>query len=40
MVHILPPWTYAGKEGKKIPVVVYADCDSVELFLNDVSLGS
>lgn len=39
MVHILPHWTHTGKEGKAIPVVVYTNCDSVELFLNNVSLG-
>lgn len=39
MVHILPHWTHPGKEGKKIPVVVYTNCDSVELCLNDRSLG-
>lgn len=39
MVHIFPHWTHTGKEGKKIPVVVYSNCDSVELFLNNVSLG-
>ncbi|MBN2813657.1 MAG: DUF4982 domain-containing protein [Bacteroidales bacterium] len=40
MVHILPHWTHPGKEGKKIPVVVYTNCDEVELFLNGESLGT
>lgn len=40
MVHVLPHWTHPGKEGKKIPVVVYTNCDAVELYLNNVSLGS
>ena len=40
MVHMLPHWTHLGKEGERIPVVIYTNCDSVELFLNDVSLGS
>lgn len=40
MVHILPHWTHPGKEGMKIPVVVYTNCDEVELFLNGKSLGS
>lgn len=40
MVHILPHWTSPGKEGVKIPVVVYTNCDEVELFLNGKSLGS
>lgn len=39
MVHLLPHWTHTGKEGKIVPVVVYMNCDSVELFLNNVSLG-
>lgn len=40
MVHLLPHWTHTGKEGKNIPVVVYTNCDAVELYVNDVSLGS
>jgi beta-galactosidase len=40
MVHILPHWTHPGKEGKEIPVVVYTNCDEVELFLNGKSLGT
>lgn len=39
MVHILPHWTHSGKEGMKIPVVVYTNCESAELFLNGKSLG-
>jgi beta-galactosidase len=39
MVHILPHWTHTGKEGVKIPVVVYTNCEKVELFLNGKSLG-
>lgn len=39
MVHILPHWTHPGKEAVSIPVVVYTNCDSVELFLNGKSLG-
>jgi len=39
MVHILPNWTHPGKEGVKIPVVAYTNCDEVELFLNGKSLG-
>jgi beta-galactosidase len=40
MVHILPHWTHPGKEGIKIPVVVYTNCDEVEFFLNGKSLGT
>ncbi|MBL4561434.1 MAG: DUF4982 domain-containing protein [Labilibaculum sp.] len=39
MVHILPHWTHLGKEGKEIPVVVYTNCESAELFMNGKSLG-
>lgn len=39
MVHLLPHWTHPGKEGVVIPVVVYTNCDSAELFLNGKSLG-
>ena len=39
MVHLLPHWTHPGKEGKTIPVVIYTNCDAVELFINNVSLG-
>ncbi len=40
MVHILPHWTHPGKEGVKIPVVIYTNCDKVELLLNGNSLGT
>ena len=40
VVHILPSsWNWAGFEGKSIPVRVFTNADSVELFLNDQSLG-
>ena len=39
MVHILPHWTWPGKEGVEIPVVAYSNCETVELFLNGKSLG-
>jgi len=39
MVHMLPHWTHPGKEGVKIPVVIYTNCQSAELFLNNRSLG-
>lgn len=39
MVHIIPHWTHNNKTGIEIPVVVYTNCDSVELFLNNKSLG-
>ena len=40
MVHLLPHWTWAGLEGKVIPVVCYTNCDRVELFFNDRSLDT
>ncbi len=40
MVHICPSsWNFNGLEGVEIPVEVYTNCDSVELFQNDKSLG-
>ena len=39
MVHLLPHWNWAGKEGQSIPVWAYSNGDSVELFLNGQSLG-
>lgn len=39
MVHILPHWTHPGMDGVEIPVVAYSNCDEVELFLNNKSLG-
>jgi beta-galactosidase len=40
MVHILPHWTWPGKEGKTIPVWTYSNSDEVELYLNGKSLGA
>ncbi|MDF7823440.1 glycoside hydrolase family 2 TIM barrel-domain containing protein [Pontiellaceae bacterium B12227] len=40
MVHILPHWTWPGKEGKIIPVWTYSNADVVELFFNGESLGA
>ncbi|MCG8525040.1 MAG: DUF4982 domain-containing protein, partial [Opitutales bacterium] len=39
MVHLLPHWNHEGKEGVVIPVVVYTNCPTAELFLNGKSLG-
>ncbi|MBQ6341140.1 MAG: DUF4982 domain-containing protein [Kiritimatiellae bacterium] len=38
-VHILPHWTWPGREGQKIPVYVYSSGDEVELFVNGASQG-
>ncbi|MDX1682981.1 MAG: glycoside hydrolase family 2 TIM barrel-domain containing protein, partial [Phycisphaeraceae bacterium] len=39
MVHVLPHWTWPGLEGTDIPAIVYTNCDEVELWLDDRSLG-
>jgi beta-galactosidase len=39
MVHILPHWTWPGREGKTTPIFVYTSGDEAELFLNGQSLG-
>ncbi|MCD6596600.1 MAG: DUF4982 domain-containing protein, partial [Bacteroidales bacterium] len=40
MVHLLPHWNWEGREGDLIDVLAYTNCDEVELFLNDKSLGT
>ena len=39
MIHLLPHWNWQGKEGDVIPVIVYTNCDEVELLLNGKSYG-
>ena len=39
VLHLFPHWNWPGREGEEIPVWVYSNCDTVELFLNGVSLG-
>jgi beta-galactosidase len=39
MVHLLPHWTWPGREGKITPVHVFTSGDEAELFLNGQSLG-
>jgi beta-galactosidase len=39
VIHLLPHWNWAGKEGQNIDVWCYANCAQVELFLNGQSLG-
>ena len=39
MVHVLPHWNWAGREGRPIPVMAYTNAEDVELFLNGQSLG-
>ncbi|HLP26701.1 MAG TPA: beta-galactosidase GalA, partial [Acidobacteriota bacterium] len=38
-LHIFPHWNWSGKEGQPISVWAHSNCDEVELFLNDQSLG-
>lgn len=38
-LHIAPHWTWPGHEGQNVPVMVYTNGDSAELFLNGSSLG-
>jgi beta-galactosidase len=40
VLHIFPHWNWPGHEGGEISVWVYSNCDSVELFLNGISLGA
>jgi beta-galactosidase len=39
VLHLFPHWTWAGRTGQVIPVLVYTNCNIVELFLNGRSLG-
>ena len=39
VLHIFPHWNWKGKEGQVVPVTCYTNCDTVELFLNDKSIG-
>jgi beta-galactosidase len=38
-LHMLPHWTWPGREGEVTPVFVYTDYPSAELFVNGVSKG-
>jgi len=40
VVHLLPHWNWAGKEGIPIEVWCHSNADRVELFLNGKSLGT
>ncbi|MBQ3058110.1 MAG: DUF4982 domain-containing protein [Clostridia bacterium] len=39
MVHIVPHWNFKGMEGQSINVTIYTNCEEVELFCNNESLG-
>ena len=38
-LHVLPHWTWPGREGEAIPVYVYTSWPMAELFVNGVSQG-
>jgi Beta-galactosidase/beta-glucuronidase len=39
VLHVFPHWNWNGREGEDIEVLVYSNCDSVEMFLNGESYG-
>lgn len=38
-LHVLPHWTWPGREGQVTPVMVYTDYPEAELFVNGKSMG-
>ena len=40
VVHIMPHWNWRGREGQEIKVMVFSNCEKVELFLDGQSLGT
>ena len=39
MIHLLPHWNWPGREGEKLRVSCYTNCDSVRLMLNGREIG-
>jgi beta-galactosidase len=39
VLHLFPHWNWPGREGQPIEVTAHTNCEEVELFLNDQSLG-
>lgn len=39
IVHIVPHWNWAGRDGENVKVMVLTNADTVELLLNEESLG-
>ena len=39
VLHIYPHWNHSGNEREKFKTVIYSNCDQIELFLNNRSLG-
>ena len=40
MVHLFPPWSHPGQEGKTVTVYCYGNTPRAELFVNGVSQGT
>jgi len=40
VVHVMPHWNWPGREGREIKVIVFSNCERVELFCNGQSLGT
>ena len=38
-IHLLPHWTWPGREGQVTPVICYSNFDDAELFVNGKSQG-
>lgn len=38
-LHVLPHWTWPGREGEVTPVFVYTNAEEAELFINGKSMG-
>ncbi len=39
VLHLLPHWNWAGREGQEIRVDAFSNCHAVELFVNGTSMG-
>lgn len=39
VLHVFPHWNWPGREGQTIEVRAHSNCDEVELWVNDTSLG-
>ena len=39
VLHLMPHWNWPGQEGREMDVRCFSNCEEVELFLNDRSLG-
>jgi len=40
VVHVMPHWNWQGQEGREIKVIVFSNCERVELLCNGQSLGT